>query len=129
MELKIYKRGQGAQTRLWTGLVCTAIVSAGCFRLFQVLEPTNNIWLYMLAPAAVWAALVLVTFWLMNKPNVADFMIAAEGEVKKVSWSSRRELVVSTTIVIVLVLVMGFMLQLVDFLFIWFFSRLGVYPD
>jgi preprotein translocase subunit SecE len=128
MELKIYKQGQGAHTRLWTGLVCATIVSIGCFRLYQVLEPTNNIWLYMLAPTAIWAALVFLVFWLVNKPTVADFMIAAEGEVKKVSWSSRRELVVSTTIVICLVLAMGFMLEAVDFLFIGFFRLLGVYP-
>ncbi|MBE0535911.1 MAG: preprotein translocase subunit SecE [Phycisphaerae bacterium] len=128
MELKIYKRGQGVNTRLWSGLVGAAIVSIGCFSLYEMLKPTNNIWLYTLAPSAVWAGLVLLVFWLVNKPNVADFLIAAEGEVKKVSWSSRRELVASTTIVIVLVLAMGFMLQLVDLFFIWLFSKgLGLY--
>jgi len=128
MELKIYKRGQGVNTRLWSGLVGAAIVSIGCFSLYEMLQPTNNIWLYTLVPSAVWAGLVLLVFWLVNKPNVADFLIAAEGEVKKVSWSSRRELVASTTIVIVLVLAMGFMLRLVDFFFVWLFSAgLGLY--
>ena len=123
MELKIYRRGQGVYTRLWTGLICTMIISIGCYRLYDVLRPTDNIWLYVLAPFAVWGGLVLLTFWLVNKPNVADFMIEAEGELKKVSWPSRRELVVSTTIVICLSLVMGFMLYFVDFLFIVLFTR------
>jgi len=128
MELKIYKKGQGVQTRLWTGLVCTAIISYGCFRLYEtILAFTNNIWLYVMVPSAVWAGLVLLTFWLLNKQNVADFMIQAEGEVKKVSWSSRRELVLSTSIVIVLVLIMGLMLTAVDYAFILVFDGLGLY--
>ena len=118
MLFKMYKRGQGINTRLWSGLTCFTISAIGCYRLYQILlSRTNNIWLYTLAPSGVCAAIALLIFWLVNKPNIADFMIAAEGEIKKVSWSSRREIVASTTIVIGVVLSMGAMLVCVDALF------------
>ena len=118
MLLKMYKRGQGLNTRLWSGLTCFTITAIGCFRLYQILlSRTNNIWLYTLVPSGVCAAIALLIFWLVNKPNLADFLIAAEGEIKKVSWSSKREIVASTTIVIGVVLSVGFMLVGVDFLF------------
>jgi len=114
----MYKRGQGFNTRLWSGLTCFTITAVGCYRLYQILlSRTNNIWLYTLVPSGVCAAIALLLFWLVNKPNIADFMIAAEGEIKKVSWSSRREIVASTTIVIGVVLSMGAMLVGVDFVF------------
>ena len=118
MSFKMYKRGQGLNTRLWSGLTCFTITAIGCYRLHQILlSRTNNIWLYTLVPSGVCAAIALLIFWLVNKPNIADFMIAAEGEIKKVSWSSRREIVASTTIVIGVVLSMGVMLVGVDALF------------
>ncbi len=118
MSFKMYKRGQGINTRLWSGLTCFTISAIGCYRLYQILlSRTNNIWLYTLAPSGVCAAIALLLFWLVNKPNIADFMIAAEGEIKKVSWSSRREIVASTTIVIGVVLSMGVMLVGVYFVF------------
>ncbi len=118
MLFKMYKRGQGLNTRLWSGLTCFTITAIGCFRLYQILlSRTNNIWLYTLVPSGVCAAIALLIFWLVNKPNLADFLIAAEGEIKKVSWSSRREIVASTTIVIGVVLSVGFMLVGVDFVF------------
>ncbi len=118
MLFKMYKRGQGLNTRLWSGLTCFTITAIGCFRLYQILlSRTNNIWLYTLVPSGVCAAIALLIFWLVNKPNLADFLIAAEGEIKKVSWSSKREIVASTTIVIGVVLSVGFMLVGVDFLF------------
>jgi preprotein translocase subunit SecE len=68
--------------------------------------------------------LSLLIFWLVNKPSVANFMIAAEGEMKKVSWSSRQEIVVSTSIVIVVVIVMATLLGTTDFGFTLFFNWL-----
>ncbi len=118
MSFKMYKRNQGLNTRLWSGLTCFTITAIGCYRLYQILNAkTQNMWLVTLVPAGVCAAIALLIFWLVNKPNIADFLIAAEGEIKKVSWSSRREIVASTTIVIGVVLSMGAMLVCVDALF------------
>jgi len=59
----------------------------------------------------------------VNKPSIADFMVSAEGEMKKVSWSSRKEIAVSTFIVVVVVILMAAFLGLVDLGFEVFFNE------
>ena len=68
--------------------------------------------------------LAFLIYWLVNKPSIADFMIAAEGEMKKVSWSSRQEIVVSTTIVIIVVILTAILLGVTDVTFKLFFNWL-----
>ncbi|NLH40252.1 MAG: preprotein translocase subunit SecE [Planctomycetes bacterium] len=51
-------------------------------------------------------------------------MIAAEGELKKVNWSSRKEVAASTVIVIVVVFVMAFLLGVTDMVFQFVFRQL-----
>ena len=120
MSLKIYKRGQGYNTRLWSALSAFAIVAIGCFILWSRLRVTDNPWVEFLVPAGVCAAFALLIFWIVNKPSVADFMIQAEGEIKKVSWSSKKEIIASTTVVIFVVILMSLLLLGADVLFQWF---------
>jgi preprotein translocase subunit SecE len=79
-----------------------------------------------LVPLAVFASLSWLIFWLVNKPVVADFMIAAEGEMKKVSWSSRKEIMVSTTVVIFVVIVLSALMATTDMFFQVFFRAIKV---
>jgi len=129
MNLKIYKRGQGKNTRLWTGLVCFVIAAYGCVVLHQKLQAaTDNVWIETLLPAGVCAVFAAVIWWLSNRPSVADFLIAAEGEIKKVSWSNRREIVNSTIVVIIVVAVMSAGIGFWDILLGYFFSGIvGLY--
>jgi preprotein translocase SecE subunit len=54
-------------------------------------------------------------------------MVAAEGEMKKVSWSSKKEIAVSTFVVIVVVILMAALLGVTDLSFKLFFSEvLGI---
>ena len=55
---------------------------------------------------------------------MADFLIAAEGELKKVNWSSRKEIAVSTFVVIIVVLLMAALLGATDFVFQLVFQKL-----
>jgi len=116
MGLKIYKRGQGYYTRLYSALIAFAILATGCFALYRQLQ-ASNIWVQAFVPAGVCVGFSWLIFWVVNKPNIADFMIAAEGEVKKVSWSSRKEIIASTIVVIVVVAVMAGMLYAADWAF------------
>jgi len=77
-----------------------------------------------MVPAGLFVVLALLIFWLVNKPSIADFMVAAEGEMKKVSWSSRQEIAASTLIVIVVVVIMATLLGTTDFGFSLFFDWL-----
>lgn len=125
MALKIYKRGQGKYTRTFTAIAAVVIVGLGCLQLYRKLEAADlTLWVERMVPAGLFVALSLLVSWMVNKPSVADFMIAAEGEMKKVSWSSRAEIVVSTIVVIVVVVFMAVLLGVSDIGFELFFDRL-----
>jgi len=132
MALSIYKRGQGKYTRLCTAFGAAIIAALGCWQLYhEVLEPAEfgfgrraSLWIEIMVPVGLFGALGFVIYWLVNKPSMADFMISAEGEMKKVSWSSRKEIAVSTFIVIVVVFLMAALLGVVDIIFKMFFTWL-----
>jgi len=123
MNVKIYKQGQGKNSRLWTAIVLLVIVAVGCWRLHLKLQTQDNIWLETLLPALICAVFAGTIYWLSNLPVIADFLIAAEGEIKKVSWSSRKEIVNSTMIVIFVVAIMASGIGLVDLVFQIFFRQ------
>ncbi|HNY77244.1 MAG: preprotein translocase subunit SecE [Sedimentisphaerales bacterium] len=125
MLTQIYKSGQGKYTRLCSGFVAAIIVAFGCWRLYGKLGATDmNLWVVSLVPVAVFVGLAVLIYWLLNKPAVADFLIAAEGELKKVNWSSRREVAVSTLVVIIVVVLMAALLGTTDLVFQMVFEYL-----
>jgi preprotein translocase subunit SecE len=125
MVFDIYKRGQGKYTRLCSAFGAATIAGLGCLRLYTKLQATDiGLWAETMVPAGLIIGLCLLIFWLVNKPTIADFLIAAEREMKKVSWSSRKEIAVSTFIVIVVVIVMASLLGVTDFSFQLFFMWL-----
>lgn len=125
MLTRIYKSGQGKYTRLCSGFAVAIVVGFGCWRLYQRLGATDlNLWVVSLVPVGVFVGLAVLIYWLLNKPALADFLIAAEGELKKVNWSSRREVAVSTVVVIVVVVFMAALLGATDLVFRMFFGYL-----
>ncbi len=131
MVFDIYKRGQGKNTRLCSAFAIAIITGLGCLTLFKKLEAASwglsnktTLWIATMVPAGLFVVLALLIFWLVNKSSIADFMIAAEGEMKKVSWSSKQEITVSTIIVIAVVIVMAVLLGTTDFGFRLFFDWL-----
>jgi preprotein translocase subunit SecE len=131
MVFDIYKRGQGKYTRLYSAFGAAIIAGLGCWRLYVKLQASNfglspkaTLWAATMVPAGLFVALGVLIFWLINKPTVADFMISAEGEMKKVSWSSKQEIAVSTFVVIVVVTVMAVLLWGTDLSFELFFMWL-----
>jgi len=129
MLIEKYKWGQGENTRLYSAAAVAIIAAIGCWRLYQKLAAVINVtetvglWISVTVPLGLFALAALLLYWLVNRPTVADFMIAAEGELKKVSFSSRREIVASTFVVIVVVILTAVMLGLADFCFNLFFSN------
>ena len=79
------------------------------------------------------AAVILIAvfgilgYWLIGrKPKTVDFLVATEGEMKKVNWSTRREVVGSTFIVIVISAFIAALCMVFDFVFAWFFTLIDV---
>jgi len=127
MVFGVYKRGQGKNTRLSSAFAIAIIVGLGCLRLYRELQAGDlGLWVETMVPVGLFVGLALLVFWLVNKPSIADFMIAAEGEMKKVSWSSKEEITVSTSIVIMVLIIMAILLGTTDLGFNLFFSWLLV---
>lgn len=132
MALEIYKKGQGFYTRIGTAAGTMALAAwmfvalSNKLQVLQIENPATRNAVIWGVPIAILAMLAWVVYWVLNKPTIADFMIATEGEMKKVSWSSRKEIIASTKIVIVVVLIMAVLLAAVDLGFSSFFKLVGV---
>ncbi|MFG0260450.1 MAG: preprotein translocase subunit SecE [Phycisphaerales bacterium JB041] len=69
---------------------------------------------------------VLIFFFIGSKPSSCEFLIATDGEMKKVNWSTRREVLGSTWVVIAASFLIAWMLYLVDMAFQTFFVAINV---
>jgi preprotein translocase subunit SecE len=129
MNLNIYKRGQAKNTRLWTAIAAFVVGAYGCYVLHLKLQALGNVWVETLVPFGLCVIIGGVIAWVMNKTSVADFLISSEGEIKKVSWSTRKEIIASTTVVIVTMVAISLLLTVVDYAFIFVFIKIGLLPN
>ena len=74
-------------------------------------------------PLLLGAAVLWLAWRAVNVPPFADFLIATEVEMNKVSWSSRKRLVQDTIVVLIFVILMTLFLMIVDFFWGWLLSR------
>ncbi|MFO1066262.1 MAG: preprotein translocase subunit SecE [Pirellulales bacterium] len=124
----IYKRNQGRMVRQITCLAIWAAVLVGAWRFHAtVLEPNVS------SPAAgylIAVAVAAIGMWcayrLVNWPKFADFLIAVEAELNKVSWPGWRELNRASMVVIFTIFFMAFLLFGYDFVWGLIFTWLGI---
>ena len=122
---EIYKRGQGKYTRVLTIIGVMMVVVIGSYILSQKLAATDmNLYIAFGIPTVLVVGLAALMFWLINRPQSADFLIATESEMKKVSWSSRKEIVGSTKVVIITTFILAGLLYGVDAMFVLLFKHL-----
>ncbi len=123
----LYKPGQGQVVRWGTAAGLGVMTLAFGNFLFEELSVFNNQWIKVLVPVAMMVLSAYGIFLLVGQyRKMVDFCIATEGEMKKVNWSTRREVLGATKVVIVTTIAMSFFLFLADILFILIFSGLGV---
>lgn len=125
----LYKPGQGYWTRMGTGIGATFLALLTAWQIYLYMPsvtPWRSKQLALGVAAGFFAIVALVIWWLTNKPSNADFLIATDGEMKKVNWTSRRELIGSTKVVIFFMLLIAVFLFLADQLFWILFYLLGV---
>lgn len=127
----IYKPGQGRYTRLGTAMAAGILVIWGALYLHHKLQVVGNgtTTEYIQAGAALVVILGggLVGYRVLShNRRVSDFLIATEGEMKKVAWTSKQDLTGSTKVVILVVLLMALFLFTVDFGLMWFFTEIKV---
>jgi preprotein translocase subunit SecE len=127
----IYKPGQGYYTRLGTAVGVGALILWAAAHVYNRMSLFGSgvTMQYAQAGSAVLVILLagLCAYWaLALNRRVCDFLIATEGEMKKVSWTTRREILGSTRVVIVTVLILSAILFVVDVLLMLFFSEIKV---
>ena len=127
-----YKPDQGKVTRTGTFVGAALLVAWGAKFLNDRLAGYigDEAWRLLITPGIpILVAVVLGAIaWRISfaSRKSGDFMIATEGEMKKVSWSTRREVIGSTKVVIMFTLLLAASLFFVDIIFQRFFSWIGV---
>ncbi len=141
LSFAVYKRNQGKVARQVTFTVLAITLATGVWRLSQLLP----VWfagvgetglvsdggtaltadlglLRFVVPGLLLASGLWFAFRLVNYPTFADFLIAVETEMTKVSWPSVDEVVRSSAVVIFLIFALAAILAAYD-LFWWFVLR------
>jgi preprotein translocase subunit SecE len=123
----VYKRSQGRVARQVTFGAVALCVLAGLWRLSQITIDQGPI-----VSFGVPGVLSLVGLWMsyrvVNVPIFADFLIAVEAEMNKVSWPSRGELYRSAIVVLVTIFAMAAVLFMYDVFWSKVFQLLEVIP-
>ena len=128
MAIGIYKQGQGYWTRLMSAISGGTILLMGVGWLAQQITTMGlgqkTIYVQGITAAIVIAVLGWFLYYLIYvKPKVGDFLIATEGEMKKVNWSTKREILGSTWVVIGLTLLIAVIIFALDYLIFTPFFR------
>jgi preprotein translocase SecE subunit len=140
-----YKRSQGRRLRQYTIMGLLVLTLSGVYSMmhrdilpagdlvykmpfglenFTALTDQQYSVPLLLGVGAIWLAWRTV-----NIPTFADFLIATEAEMNKVSWSSRKRLFQDTIVVLVTTLLLTLFLLVIDLFSGWLLSdALGVLP-
>lgn len=119
----VYKRQQGRIARQATFGALLFTFGVGCFRLSQILVSRGSFWQIGI-PLALFAVSAWLAYRLVNYPSFADFLIAVEAEMAKVSWPTRTELYRSSLVVMFTIFGLAALLWLYDLSLHWFLTEL-----
>lgn len=127
-----YKPEQGKTVRFASYAGVMALVLWGMVYLYNQLQvyAGDETWQLLVTVGIPIAFAVLagaLGWWVIfGRRDVGDFMIATEGEMKKVNWSSRGEIIGSTKVVIVFTILMAVVIFVIDIVFQQFMTFIGV---
>jgi preprotein translocase SecE subunit len=142
-----YKRNQGIRVRRLTILGVLLLLGTGIYTMIQQGHFGHGDWnvvtpsflptftlfpdWHLTGPLVLGGLAVWFAFRLVNHPSFADFLIATEAEMNKVSWTPRKRLFQDTIVVLITVLLLTLFLFFVDIFWGWFLSRdfIGVLPQ
>lgn len=121
---ELYKVSQGRRVRGLTFLGLAILVAAGLWRLMDELASMGSI--RYIIPMALLIAGLWVSFRAIHYPRFAEFLIATDAEMNKVSWISLPDLKKTTQVVLVCVLILSLYLFGVDWLWTELLRRFGI---
>jgi preprotein translocase subunit SecE len=141
LKVDIYKRSQGRITRQVTFAAMALVFAIGFYRMFELLNATNidtekswqltvsllnsrvDVWL----PGILALVFVWVSYRLVNLPSFADFLIAVEAELNKVSWPTMTELVRASIVVLISLVTLASVIFVFDRIWLQIFHWIGLY--
>lgn len=134
----IYKRSQGRITRQVTWVAIAIMVGLGLWQLSLALKASDwewvknlnkqtgfNLWL----PGVLLVSGLWIAYRVVNVPGFADFLIAVEAEMNKVSWPTRAELIRASMVVLFTIFFLAAILFGFDSFWRWFFDFLKIFPE
>lgn len=122
LSVSLYKWNQGRVTRQVTFAALALILGIGAWQLSQVITgsvageavgPDLGV-IRFLVPGGLLAVGLWLCFRIVNLPKFAEFLIAVEAEMAKVSWPTSTEVVRSSAVVIFLIFALAFLLAAFD---------------
>lgn len=146
-DFKSYKRHQGIRVRRFTILGVLLLFGSGVYAMWHnnvvprgdwaISLPMTDAKITLLPNAQLTVPFVLLclSIWfawrIVNYPIFADFLVATEAEINKVSWTPRAKLIKDTIVVLISVFIITLFLFLVDIFWGWILSRefVGVLPS
>ncbi|MDZ7615621.1 MAG: preprotein translocase subunit SecE [Patescibacteria group bacterium] len=119
----IYKRTQGRITRQVTFAAIAIAIALGCWRLSETMDE-SAVAVRFGVPAFLLAAGLWIAYRVVNFPVFADFLIAVEAEMNKVSWPTRSELIRASLVVLITIFVLATVLTMFDLFWGGIFRRI-----
>lgn len=113
LHVGIYKRSQGRVTRQVTFAALALVIALGLLQLSMMMTGRGPEWQFAL-PGALLAVSLWVCYRVVNVPAFADFLIAVEAEMNKVSWPTRSELFRASAVVLIMIFSLGVVLAVYD---------------
>lgn len=127
-QTSVYKPNQGRIVRQLTALAIWVVVALGCWSLYSTLRGALDSSSYLIPgiPSLALLAGVWFGYRVVNWPKFADFLIAVEAEMNKVTWPSKDELVRASIVVMFTIAFLAMALFLFDILWQAIFNAIGV---
>ena len=126
----VYKSGQGYWTRMISAVAFGLLLAYGAFWIWAKAGAGASVTQKYVAGSVALvflAGLGSVAFWLLGRnPRSVDFLVATEAEMKKVNWSTRREVMGSTGVVITTMLAIAVFCFVCDRVFALGSMQIGV---
>jgi preprotein translocase subunit SecE len=124
----LYKPTQGKIVRQATFFAMAGLTLWACYQLMNWLGAVWEVAQYPLP-----LALAMVGLWgcyrAVNVPRFADFLIAVQAEMNKVSWPSQKELVRSSLVVIIVIFLLAMLMFGFDLIWMALFKWIGILKE
>ena len=122
VHIGVYKRSQGRITRQVTFAAMAIAIALGLLRMSSLLVTSGPGYQYGV-PGGLLLACLWASYRMVNFPAFADFLIAVEAEMNKVSWPTRAELFRASMVVLIVIFVLAFVLAGYDIFWKLMFSK------